>query len=159
MNNVAVPLQGTGKDQKVMSDLIKSIVIVDHNGDLKEYPKDFHDLPFDEDTAMNILRVNLGVFGVVVEFTLRLQPMQYVTTNNTFPTIAKLFYGDNPHIKELLRDNWSVQCMWFPFNSLDLISGVMRSIPISNIWQPKADKVWVRSVNKTPHVPETSGHG
>ena len=147
-----------GKDQKAMSDLIKSITIVDHNGDLKEYPKDFpHDLPFDKETAMNILRVNMGVFGVVVEFTLCLKPMQYVNTKNTFPTIAKLFYGDNPHIKELLRDNWSVQCMWFPFNSLDLISGVLQSIPFINLWQPKADKVWIRSVNKTPHVAETSG--
>ena len=129
---------------------------MDHNGDLKEYPKDFHDLSFDEETAMNILRVNLGVFGVVVEFTFCLQPMQYVTTKNTFPTIAKLFYGDNPHIKELLRDNWSVQCMWFLFNSLDLISGVVQSIPI---WRLKEDKVWVRSVNKSSQVPGTSGHG
>ena len=154
-------LQGTGKDQKVMSDLIKSIAIIDHNGDLKEYPKDFCDLPFDEETAMNILRVNLGVFGVVVEFTLRLQPMQYVTTKNTFHTIEKLFYGDSPHIKELLRDNWSVQCMWFPFNGFDLISGVMQSIPIINTWamtwQPKADKMWVCSINKSLHVAETSG--
>ena len=139
-----------------MSDHIKSITIVDYNGDVKEYPKDFHNLPFDEETAMNILRVNLGLFGVVVEFTLRLQPMQYVTTKNTFPSVAEVFYGESPSIKELLRDNWSVQCMWFPFNSLDVISGMMQSLPLAHIWQPKADKVWVRRINKSPYVAETS---
>ena len=38
--------------------------MVDHSGDLKEHPKDFHE-PFDEETAMNILHVSMGVFGGV----------------------------------------------------------------------------------------------
>ena len=52
---------------------------------------------------------------------------------------------------------WHWYDMWFPFNSLDLISGVMQSIPFIKIWQPRADRVWVRSINKNPHVAETSG--
>ena len=121
-----------------MSDWIKSIKLVGPGGKERSFPKDFDDveLPIGVtiEDAMNALRVHLGVFGVVVEITLKVELMESSKVRNFYPTLGELFYGPNPTIKHILKEHWSVQMLWFPFNSLDLLGGLVQGLPFTNIW-------------------------
>ena len=151
-------IQGVGKDQSAMCDWISSMKVVNHLGELKTYPNDFPPGYTEQEKtdAMNAMRANMAVFGVNVEFTVAVKPMVYVTTRNEFPTVGALFYGTNPQLKTLLKNNWSVQCMWFPFNSLGLTNGILQSLPTVNLWQPKTDEVWVRAINRNNEQVESN---
>lgn len=153
-------MQGTGKDQPIMSDFITSIKLVGSGGDTRTFPKDFDDVKLPATVslrdAMNALRVHLGVFGVVVEITLRVQPTQSTEVNNFYPQIGELFYGPNPTIKSIVNKHWSVQLLWFPFNSLDIVGGLIQGLPLTHIWQPRTDEVWLHTVDLVDKYAETS---
>ena len=143
-----------------MSDWITSIKVVGPEGKVRTFPNDFDDVKLPKgvtvDDAMNALRLNLGVFGVVVEITLKVEPMVSSEVRNSYPQIGDLFYGPDPSIKHILKDNWSVQILWLPFNSLDLAGGIVQGLPFTNVWQPKADEVWLRTVNLVETSHETN---
>ena len=99
-------LQGTGKDNPIPSDWIKSLKLVDGNGEIRTYPEDIPaKLPegISQEDVMNALRASLGVFGIVVEFTLKVEESFSVQVNNTFPTISQLFYGPHPRLEEVVK--------------------------------------------------------
>ena len=90
----------------------------------------------------------MGVFGIVVEMTVEVKTLSTATVENRYLTLGALLYGNKPQLLEILRDNWSVQMMWFPFNSLGLLGGIIEGLPLLSIWQPRCDEVWLRVVNK-----------
>lgn len=153
-------MQGTGRDQPIMSDWITSIKLVGPGGVVRTFPKDFDDVKLPSgvtiEDAMNALRVNLGVFGVVVEITLKVQPMESSKVCHFYPQIGELFYGPNPTIKRIVKEHWSVQMLWFPFNSLDLVGGLIQGLPFTNVWQPKTDEVWLHTVDLVDTYAETN---
>ena len=67
---------------------------------------------------------------------------------NHYPTLGALLYGSEPKLLDILCKNWSVQMMWFPFNSLGLLGGIIEGLPLLSIWQPRCDEVWLCIVNK-----------
>ena len=138
-----------------MSDWITSMKLVDHTGTLRTYPDD---LPKDvsKDDAMNALRVSLGVFGVVIEVTMKVVPMPTAVVNTMYPSIGGLLYGTNPQLKELIQNHFSVEFMWFPFNSLDIPSALLESMPKIDIWEPRADEVWMRAIDTSDEYCVTS---
>lgn len=79
--------------------------------------------------------------------TVAVQKLETVKVDTTYPTVGSLLYGGSPKLWQLLNDNWSVELLWFPFNSLGLIGGIMEGIPLISAWQPKLDEVWVRAIN------------
>ena len=136
-----------------MADWITSLKVVDHNAQVCEYSTK----KTSSDT-MNAVKVSMGVFGVVVEMTLKVKPTSVARVQNLFPSVGELFYAPNPDLLTLLNDHWSVQCLWFPFNSLDLLGGIVQGLPFpcTNIWQPKTDEVWVRAIDKVDTCAETN---
>ena len=140
-----------------MADWITSLRVVDHNGQVRNYPKELQDMVAPAD-MMKALRVSMGVFGVVVEMTLKVESTSVARVQNLFPSVGELFYDPNPDLLTLLNEHWSLQCMWFPFNSLDLMGGIIQGVPLpsTNIWQPKTDEVWVRAIDKVKTCAETN---
>ncbi|CAI8024882.1 hypothetical protein GBAR_LOCUS14408 [Geodia barretti] len=134
-----------------MSDYITRMKLVGPDGETRTFPDDFKGVKLPKgvtvDDAMNALRVHLGVFGVVVEITLKVEPMVSSEVRNYYPQVGQLFYGPNPEIKKIVKENWSVQVLWFPFNSLGLVAGLIQGLPLTNIWQPRTDEVWMHTVN------------
>ena len=144
-----------------MSDWITSIKLVGPEGEVRTFPKDFKDVTLPKsvslEDAMNALRVHLGVFGVVVEITLKVEPMNLsAQVHHSYPHVGELFYGSNPAIKHIVKDHWSVQILWFPFNSLGLVEGLLQGLPFTNIWQPKMDEVWLHTVDLVDTYTETN---
>ncbi len=71
-----------------MCDWITTMKVVDGNGALRTLPGTASDLPGGTTVTIDEIRkaaqVSLGVFGVVVEFTLKVQPMSNRRVQNTF---------------------------------------------------------------------------
>ena len=143
-----------------MSDFIESIKLVGPGGEVRTFPKDFDDVQLPDHVtradAMNALKVHLGVFGVVVEITLKLQQMKSAEVRHFYPQMGELFYGPNPTIKSVVNKHWSVQLLWFPFNSLNLVGGLVQGLPFTNVWQPKTDEVWLHTVDLVDTYTETN---
>ena len=143
-----------------MSDFVTRMKLVGPDGETRTFPNDFKGVKLPKgvtvDDAMNALRVHLGVFGVVVEITLKVEPMVSSEVRNYYPQVGQLFYGPNPEIKKIVKENWSVQILWFPFNSLGLIAGLIQGLPLTNIWQPRTDEVWMHTVNIVDTYAETN---
>ena len=88
------------------------MTLVDSSGEIRT----FKDGETDADT-MKALQVNLGLFGIMTELTMKVHPMYEVEVNNQFPTVYDIFF--NPEkLRELVKDNWSYEVYWFPFNSM-----------------------------------------
>ena len=125
---------------------------MDHNGDIHNYPQELEPdkLPdgITVTEAWNALKVSMGVFGIVVEMTVEVKPLPTAKVETDYPTLGALLYGSEPKLLNILRRNWSVQMMWFPFNSLGLVGGIIEGLPLLSIWQPKCDEVLLRAINK-----------
>ena len=91
--------------------------------------------------------MSMGVFGAVVEMTVRVKKLVTVKVETSYPTVGDLFYAETPLLPKILQENWSVEILWFPFNSLGLMGGLLEGLPLVNMWQPKLDEVWVRAIN------------
>ncbi|XP_011410297.1 PREDICTED: uncharacterized protein LOC105316795 [Amphimedon queenslandica] len=138
---------GVGKDQSILSDLVTQVKIVDCSGEVKTYPDDLPE-GSNKEAAMNGIRMSMGVFGAVVEMTIKVEKLKTAKVDTTYPTIGSLLYGDSPTLPRLIQDNWSLEILWFPFTSLGLDGGILQGLPLMDTWQPKLDEVWVRAINR-----------
>ena len=58
--------------------------LVDGNGDIRSLPGDIGSLPVSTEDVMKAARANLGVYGVILEFTIKVQPMSNCQVKNIF---------------------------------------------------------------------------
>lgn len=103
-----------------------------------------------------LFQCNLGLFGVMTDITLKVEPMVIVETVNDFSlTVEDVFYN-SATLKKLYEDNWSLEIFWFPFNSLSWCDVMSIGVGSSTAnWDPKADKLWIRKINvvEVPDLP------
>ena len=60
----------------------------------------------------------MGLFGVMTDITMEVQPMVIVEVVNDFEyTVEDLFYHPEK-LEKLYSENWSLEIFWFPYNSL-----------------------------------------
>lgn len=76
--------QGVGKAQPAMSDWITSMTIVNGNGEIKRIPEDFGKSGCSPEEILCAASVSLGLFGVVVDITLKVNPMVNAKVKNVF---------------------------------------------------------------------------
>ena len=67
-----------------MSDWIVGMKLVDGNGVIRSLPGDIGTLPVSPEEVMKAAKVNLGLFGVILEFTMKVQPMSNSQVKNIF---------------------------------------------------------------------------
>ena len=79
-------VQGVGSDQTTMSDWIVSMTIVDGFGNVRPL-SELHT----SDDIMKAARTNLGLFGVILEFTVKVKPMSNAKVNNLFSMKLKVY--------------------------------------------------------------------
>ena len=73
-----------GKDQTSLSDWIVSLKLVDGNGDVRSLPGDIGSVSISTEDVMKAARTNLGLYGVILEFTMKVQPMSNCEVKNIF---------------------------------------------------------------------------
>ena len=116
------------------------IQLIDANGELRT---------FNSEDQLKAVRASLGLFGVIVEFTIKLQPNFKVKIKNYYPKIRE-FTAEK--LKEKLNDPkiFSVQVYWYPYNSIsfDGIKHSLQGKPVQkHEWDADDDKLWVREVH------------
>ena len=98
---------------------------------------------------------SLGLFGVMYDFTVKVKPMKIVENESTFPTIGDIFYKPG-ELKRLVKENWSVEIFWFPFNSMSWLGTlvafgegrVLETGFLPGSWDPKKDQIWLKRINQ-----------
>lgn len=67
-----------------------------------------------------------------------MEPEILVKTENLYYNLGEVFYSVEK-IKSIVENNWSVNILWFPYNSLGI-----------GDYNPKNDDLWVRLTNRAP---------
>ena len=96
--------------------------------------------------------ISLGLFGVIVEQTMRVWPMQKVKVTNDFSkTFAEVFGPDSPYLPHLYKRDFSLEFFWFPYNSMTETQ-MEKFLVLGNTgdWEPNNDIVWIRRVELIP---------
>ena len=84
--------QGTGKDQKSVSDLLTELKIVNGQGQIVTYgPETESQGCISAHDILAAAKVNLGLFGIAVEYTLKVVPMKYVLIECITKKVSDVF--------------------------------------------------------------------
>ncbi len=130
---VAPGCHGSGRREQTLSDKVVSMEIVtgkiDPGTGLPEV-RTFSPAAGASDELMSAVRLNLGLFGIIHEMTLQAVPAFNVKTLDTKEDMGAVLSSIGP----MVQSNDSLDLFWFPFN----------------------EKVWVKTVNRTP-LPTTHG--
>ncbi|WP_028223603.1 FAD-binding protein [Paraburkholderia oxyphila] len=109
---------GSGIEMPSVSDWIVGVELIDANGEVRTYSQDK-----DGVRVMNMLRLSLGMCGVITAFQIRVQPMFNVHVVESKESVASTLAG----LKELVMGNAYAEVSWMPFN----------------------DQIWVQKANVT----------
>jgi FAD/FMN-containing dehydrogenase len=142
---------GTGSEQPTIVELVYALELIDAQGRLLRFsadtgPTELNALGLTPTELMNVVRVSLGLLGVLVSITFRIPKSQNnVLVSHLFVPIDQVFDASQPELlAQYLRDYDYVEVFWFPYNQGDsgpdllwLIAYKTRSVPIDeNITGP-----------------------
>lgn len=120
---ITMGCHGTGWKLRTISDLCISMKLVDAHGELREFS-----LAKDGPRIWSALIVNLGLFGIVVEYTIRVVPSFNVIVRDYKRLSREFFgYGAEQELSNLVQTHHSTQIFWMPFN----------------------DKIWLKTFKET----------
>ena len=84
--------QGTGKDQKSVSDFLTELKIVNGQGQIVTYgPQTQSQGGISAADIVAAAKVNLGLFGIAVEYTFKVVPMKYVLFQEITKKVSDVF--------------------------------------------------------------------
>lgn len=107
---VATGSHGAGWQCQTISDLVDSMTIVTHSGDVIRFSEAEHG-----PGVMNAVRCNLGTLGVVHEITLRVQPDFSLTAVDEHLPLS--LAADPGQLRSFLSGNDYVEVFWLPLAS------------------------------------------
>ncbi|ODT77354.1 MAG: hypothetical protein ABS69_08720 [Nitrosomonadales bacterium SCN 54-20] len=135
---VVAGCHGTGWNQQTVSDLVYAVELVAADGQLHV---------FSEETTpdeMAVVRVNLGMLGIVTKLTLRVEPL-YNLRDEEIVTATESVMGPNPggtggeirteNLHKLLTENEYVELFWFPGSGYN------------------NGQIWIKKFNRTKDEP------
>lgn len=107
---VATGCHGAGWQSQTISDLVDSMTIVMHTGEVVRFSEATHG-----PNVMNAVRCNLGTFGVVHEITFRVQPNFNLTAVDEHLPLS--LTTDLGQLRSFLSGNDYVEVFWLPQSS------------------------------------------
>ncbi|XP_071149077.1 L-gulonolactone oxidase-like [Mytilus edulis] len=128
---VATGCHGVGKDVQTPGDDLVRMRVIGSDGKLRTYTSDDKEM-------LKAISSNLGCFGVIFDMTIKVVPEVIVKVENRYEPLKELFSKPDS-LQNIFEENWSVQILWFPYNSLGLFD-----------YDPKDDELWIRVINKKP---------
>lgn len=129
--------------------------IVNYKGEVQTIPDEALS-PDEKEDVLKAARVNLGTFGIIVEMTINVSPMENVRVENLFDITLADAYGSSSGLSYYLKKYWSLHILWIPFSSLDLSKAALQPIFPSLVgWNPDEDYVYLRGINRAKDSDET----
>ena len=117
---------------------------------MKIVKSDGHIEEITDQDKLSAAAVSLGLFGVIVEQTMKVLSMQTVKVTNDFSkTFGEVFGPDSPYLPQLYKKDFSLEFFWFPFNSMNW-DQIINLLVFGNTgdWDPNNDTVWIRRVEQ-----------
>ena len=89
---IILNVQGTGKYQKAVADYLTELKIVSGKGKIETYGPETqcHD-GFSTNDILAAAKVNLGLFGIAVEYTFKVKPLRYVLVDVIMNKVSEVF--------------------------------------------------------------------
>ncbi|KAF9965467.1 hypothetical protein BGZ70_004804 [Mortierella alpina] len=115
---------GAATHARSMPDLADAVKIIDASGTMNTFSRDVDPVEF------SAAALNLGLFGIIYTYTLRIEPM------------FKLQMIGGPRLKAMVLGNDQTQLFFWPFNTAD---------------KPEHERVWVKEWHRTD-LPVTKSH-
>jgi hypothetical protein len=122
---IATGSHGSGWNNPTLSDLVYAIELVDASGQIRKFQAGI-----DSDEVMNAVRLNLGMFGIMVRITMDVQKSWIVHAQDQCLPINHVL-EDLRHLAQS-RDNFDL--FWWPFS----------------------DELWVKTWKRIPHTSITA---
>ncbi|KAF8927124.1 hypothetical protein BGZ47_002330 [Haplosporangium gracile] len=131
---------GAATHTRSLTDLVDIVKIIDASGTMNTFSKDGDPVEF------SAAALNLGLFGIIYTYTLRVEPMFKLQMRDTFPPLHYYFGSPQiggPRLKAMVLGNDQTQLFYWPFHGFD------QTI--------KHERVWVKEWHRTD-LPVTKSH-
>lgn len=131
---------GAATHTRSLTDLVATVKIIDASGTMNTFSKESDPVEF------SAAALNLGLFGIIYTYTLRVEPMFKLQMRDTFPPLHYYFGSPQiggPRVKAMVLGNDQTQLFYWPLHTSD------RTI--------KHERVWVKEWHRTD-LPVTKSH-
>ncbi|MBE2195919.1 MAG: FAD-binding protein [Anaerolinea sp.] len=115
---IATGSHGSGWHNATLSDLVHAIDLISATGELHHFEQGIH-----SDEVMNAVRLNLGMFGIMLQVTLNIQKSWHVRAQDRRVPIPEVLNN----LEELVCTHDNLDLFWWPFT----------------------DRMWVKSWQRT----------
>ncbi|CAL1545915.1 unnamed protein product [Lymnaea stagnalis] len=139
---VAASTHGSTYDEPTYSGIVVEMRLIDSQGRLRRFTLERHPM------IMKAAICNLGMFGIMYDITIKIQPAIIVKVVNTFVPLKDLIQNQAA-LKAQISGNFMNEISWFPFNNLspDEEAFYRRTGKAPDTWNAGKDILWVRTIN------------
>ncbi|GEM_PF-3132337 len=137
---VGAGCHGTGWEQPTIPDLMYSVdmILVDENKNVSV--RTFSEA--NPDDPMDVIRVNLGTIGIMINITLKAEPLFCIHGQDTTDTlmsdvVSRTPDANNHPLKDLVESTDYLELFWFPFNAskTDLELKLLPNLEKTKVWK------------------------
>lgn len=137
---VGAGCHGTGWEQPTIPDLMYSVdmILVDENKNVSV--RTFSEANADD--PMDVIRVNLGTIGIMINITLKAEPLFCIHGQDTTDTlmsdvVSRTPDANNHPLKDLVESTDYLELFWFPFNAskTDLELKLLPNLEKTKVWK------------------------
>ncbi|KAG0252749.1 hypothetical protein BGZ95_006536 [Linnemannia exigua] len=131
---------GAATHSRLLTDLVDTVKIIDASGTMNTFSKENDPVEF------SAAALNLGLFGIIYTYTLRVEPMFKLQMRDSIPPLHYYFGSPQiggPRLKAMVLGNDQTQLFYWPFHVSD------RS--------KRHEHVWVKEWHRTD-LPVTKSH-
>ncbi|KAG0271549.1 hypothetical protein BGZ96_005760, partial [Linnemannia gamsii] len=110
---LALGCHGGATHTRTLPDLVSEVTIVDADGNLNTFSESKNPEEFVAAT------VNLGLFGIIYTYTLRVEPMFNLLMTDRYPLMSEYFSSPEqggPKLKAMVLGNDQTEIFYWPFN-------------------------------------------
>ena len=139
---VAASTHGSTWNGVTYSGIVVEMRLLDSRGRLRRFTKERHP------TIMKAASCALGMFGIMYDITIKVEPTFVVKVENHFVPLGDLFLNRTA-LKNEVTGNFLTEITWYPFNNLNETGekeyNATNKIPSD--WDVKDDILWLRTIN------------
>jgi FAD/FMN-containing dehydrogenase len=136
---IATGSHGSGWNNRTLSDLVHSINLITAGGELRHFE---HGV--DSDEVMNAVRLNLGMFGIMIRMTLNVEKTWNVRTQDRRLPIPYVM----ENLKDLVLSHDNLDLFWWPFSEQMWVKSWHRSdAPITAKPRASASDYWGAAIS------------
>ncbi|XP_012946738.1 uncharacterized protein LOC101860474 [Aplysia californica] len=140
---VAASTHGSTWSAPTYSGIVVEMRLLDSHGRLRRFTKEDHPM------IMKAASCNLGMFGIMYDITIKVEPTFVVKAENRFVRLGDLMLNKDA-LRAQVTGSFLTEISWFPFNKISDAAAeeYSRTGAIPDDWSAADDTVWLRTINR-----------